>query len=44
MFSSNYNQKLHLYKYLCTYFSQLAKDDSYKISKQIIFNRYTYME
>ena len=37
MFSSNYNQKLHL-------FSQLAKDDSYKISKQIIFNRYTYME
>ena len=43
MFSSNYNQKLHLYKYLCTYF-QLAKDDSYKISKQIIFNRYTYME
>ena len=39
MFSSNYNQKLHLYL-----FSQLAKDDSYKISKQIIFNRYTYME
>lgn len=43
MFSSNYNQKLHLYKSLYL-FSQLAKDDSYKISKQIIFNRYTYME